>query len=771
MRQAAISPDGGRIATCSNDQTARIWDPVTGQELTPPLKHNAIPSRVAFSPNGLSLLTATMDGTQRVWDAATGQPITPPLRQCGARCAAFGPQGRLLFTASRDGMVRIYDLATGQPTTLFKDVRSPTDGASFSPDGRRLVTVNRTRARVWDATTGQPVTPDLLHSNLVNHASFSPDGRFVVTAGLDAAARVWDATTGRPVTQPLKHSYPVLHVAFSPDSRRVVSSSGPFYFASDDPVRVEGGEARIWETATGEPVCPPLRHKRAVWWASFNFDGSRASTASLDATARVWDVATGAALTPPLKHGYVVHRAAFSPGGRRLVTASSDHTARLWDIATGEPLTAPLQHSGWVADASFSPDGRRVVSASWGDESARIWDAKTGQLSIPPLKHQREVFAAAFSRDGRRVLTISNDKTARIWDSAIGAPLTPALHHFEGVAGGELSPDGRRVLTQSNEAAVRLWDLATEVRPTEDLQEFAQLFAGQRIDDTGGFQPLQLREICDLWERLRSRYPDDFLASDRQVMGWHWHEAETLERAGQWSEAVSHLNHLIAAEPNRWYLWIARGRAHAELGQWAKAVADYTRAAKLGADEYQALFSLARLHMMLGDQDGYRKTCARLLDRLGKTEEQDTANDLAWICSLAPGAASDPRAPLQLAEKAERGSSILRFPRNPASRSTLGAAQFRAGHFERAVQTLTEVVQASDQGGTNSEWLLLSMAHQRLGHADEARKCWTNGVQQIPMGGPGKLVHPARPSWEKQLDWQVLCREAEVLLTGMRPPE
>jgi WD40 repeat protein/serine/threonine protein kinase len=446
VRSVAFSPNGRRIVTASYDKTARVWDVSNGQQLLVLMGHTAYVEGVAFSPDGQRIVSASADNTARIWDVDSGQQLLVlrgHMRM--VLSVAFSPDGRRIVTASEDKTARIWDSASGKPLLMLGGHTSYVPSAAFSPDGRRIVTASWDKtARIWDAASGQQILVLNGHTDAVHRAAFSPDGRCIVTASLDKTARVWDADSGQQLLVLSGHTKAVHSAAFSPDGRRVVTSS-------------EDNTARIWDAASRQQKLVLSGHAERVESVGFSPDGQRIITASSDDTARIWDVNSGKLLLV-LSGPAWMHGAAFSPGGRRVVTASRDNTARVWDVDSGQQLLVLSGHKSEVRSASFSPVGRRIVTAS-EDQTARVWDADSGQQLL--ALSGGGITSAAFSPDGRRIVTSCDDKTARVWDADSGQQLLMLTGHTDSVQSAAFSPDGRRIVTASRDKTALVWDAAT----------------------------------------------------------------------------------------------------------------------------------------------------------------------------------------------------------------------------------------------------------------------------------------------------------------------
>jgi WD40 repeat protein len=315
-----------------------------------------------FSEAAPRFATAGFSGPIRLWQIEYGvaRVIWSNAANSKVDQLAVSREGERILTSERDtdpqhGIARIWSrsratpLVTVNSDNIFGDV-------AFSPDGSRFATAGGdNNGRVWSAADGHPITPPLRHHKRVFSIRFSPDGRQVITASEDGSARVWDSTTGA-LHAVLPHPEPA-YAEFSPDGNFIVTAARRP--RTDGPT---SGSAVLWKP-NGTRL-QELRHSDNVLHATFSPDGKRVATASLDRTARIWDTATGQPLTPPLQHADRLWFIRFSPDGRLVVTTCYDGTARVWDTYTGLPVTPVFWHRGGVESADFSPDGRWLVTTS-----------------------------------------------------------------------------------------------------------------------------------------------------------------------------------------------------------------------------------------------------------------------------------------------------------------------------------------------------------------------------------------------------------------------
>jgi WD40 repeat protein len=202
---AAFSPDGERIVTASeDDNTARIWDAKTREQLLQPLQHPDHVNFASFSPDGGRIVTACSDKIARVWDARTGQLLKELSGHDGRlRGAAFSPDGGRIVTASEDGTARVWDAETRKVIAVLKGHHKTVWSAAFSPNGARVITGSEDMTvGIWDAWTGELLAALRGHDSGVYDAVFSPDGAQIATASGDHTARIWnDVKRGDPFAE------------------------------------------------------------------------------------------------------------------------------------------------------------------------------------------------------------------------------------------------------------------------------------------------------------------------------------------------------------------------------------------------------------------------------------------------------------------------------------------------------------------------------------------------------------------------------------------
>ena len=188
-RHLVVSPDGLWFAAAFSHTKFGLWSSDAEQ----PVMFASCPGdirRIRFSPDAIYLATGGEDGRVQFRRTRDGQPVGAVVRHGETILdMAFSPDGRSVASVSADGLVRLTTVPSGAPVGV---TLRPAPGAmrvGWSGDSRRVLVVGILSAQVWDATTGAPITPELTHTSEIAGATFTADGRELLTVTDEARLR------------------------------------------------------------------------------------------------------------------------------------------------------------------------------------------------------------------------------------------------------------------------------------------------------------------------------------------------------------------------------------------------------------------------------------------------------------------------------------------------------------------------------------------------------------------------------------------------------
>lgn len=357
--------------------------------------------------------------------------------------------------------------------------------ASFSPDGKRIVTTSKDNtAKLWDVQSGMLLQTFEGHGNWVTTAHFLENGKKIVTTSYDNAIKIWDVLSGKEIVSIAGHRDRISTSVLSKDGNYLATVS----FDS---------AAKVWNLQTGKLVCDAKAYTGYNSWVSFSPDEKNMITAAwMDSVVNVWEIMTGKKLLVlSIGKNYTKASVFFSPDKKQIIVVSY-RGIHVFDAKTGSPITKnELFTNGCGA---LSPDGSTIAFGS-NDHKLILYDVRTQKIMAELPGHTKPITAIRFSNDGKKIISTSEDSTAIVWSATERNILHRLQGHANSITSIALSPVNAQIVTTARDNSAIVWDINTGEKKNSFSGHTSKIISAQFSPDENRFLTAQRDHTIKIW--------------------------------------------------------------------------------------------------------------------------------------------------------------------------------------------------------------------------------------------------------------------------------
>ncbi len=402
----AFHPDNGLF--CINARFGiELYDIESGAPIDVLTGHTGPIHDVQFSPDGGHLASVSEDGTLRIWDTTSRQPVAV---KCGhvreITDLEFSPDSSMIATAGR------LCAKLWRP----KSSASPATNATTIMNGVLEVKAAANTDRILVSTLGGPLVCDLSDGELFDLSGVEPISTIrELTYSADGAYVAWCDMLGQPhllsVDSNAQLPIPAVEAAVTS-----LALDGEFLYTADQ----LGAIRRYAVNSDQSELCcqtSGLLHQLVI-----SVNGKTLAWHD-DRSVVVMDVATRQELCRHENRENQVLGLAISDAGDCLTVSNGQSLGyqgydylSFWSVADGWIDRLPAEHSREIESAAWSRDGRRFATAS-RDGTVKIWDRQRLQVVLTLRSTVGGCKSLSFSNQDQMLIGVSSEGHITLWET------------------------------------------------------------------------------------------------------------------------------------------------------------------------------------------------------------------------------------------------------------------------------------------------------------------------------------------------------------------